>query len=176
MYVVESVGHKVAPVPCTGVKKVEYKSANNEATAEGLRNGGNHLAATVKNTVRRLLRRTKSHRDPPSTTMNNPTDRVKFKLTMPEKIVYKNQCQGEPKPRRKRINDVNVAHQSQQHPKVREIEFSSSDECYFFFFYREKTHVYVDNIAKLLSYIYIALLPLHYCLAHPCSDRRKRNL
>ncbi|KAG7201936.1 hypothetical protein KM043_004641 [Ampulex compressa] len=66
MYVMETGGHKVAPAPTTRVKKVEYKSMNHEGVERG-GGGGTHLAATVKNTVRRLLRRTKSHRDAPST-------------------------------------------------------------------------------------------------------------
>ena len=40
------------------------------------RSGGTHIAATVKNTVRRLLRRTKSHRDAPSS--------APVKLTSPD--------------------------------------------------------------------------------------------
>lgn len=66
----ESGGHRVAPAS-NRIKKVDYKSPN-ETTNErsngvnGGGGGGTHIAATVKNTVRRLLRRTKSHRDTPS--------------------------------------------------------------------------------------------------------------
>jgi len=42
----------------------------------GERGGGTHIAATVKNTVRRLLRRTKSHRDAPSTNASTMTSAV----------------------------------------------------------------------------------------------------
>ncbi|XP_066591480.1 serine/threonine-protein kinase MARK2-like isoform X16 [Prorops nasuta] len=66
----ETGGHKVAPAPMARVKKVDYKP--NESSE---RSGGTHIAATVKNTVRRLLRRTKSHRETPSTnaaTMTSP--------------------------------------------------------------------------------------------------------
>ncbi|XP_032454458.1 serine/threonine-protein kinase MARK2 isoform X9 [Nasonia vitripennis] len=38
--------------------------------------GGTHIAATVKNTVRRLLRRTKSHRDAPSSATATPSPPV----------------------------------------------------------------------------------------------------
>jgi hypothetical protein len=72
MYVMESGGHRVAPVG-RRIKKVDYKTQN-ESTNDrstgggggGGGGGGTHIATTVKNTVRRLLRRTKSHRDTPS--------------------------------------------------------------------------------------------------------------
>ncbi|XP_034944669.1 serine/threonine-protein kinase MARK2 isoform X12 [Chelonus insularis] len=64
MYVMESSGHRVAPAN-QQVKKIEHKTTN-ENSNERNGGGGNHIAATVKNTVRRLLRRTKSHRDTPS--------------------------------------------------------------------------------------------------------------
>lgn len=76
MYVMESGGHRVAPVPTRLKKVVDYKSGNEAAVVSGgvhggggnvvESRGGTHIAATVKNTVRRLLRRTKSHRDAPS--------------------------------------------------------------------------------------------------------------
>ncbi|XP_044003543.1 serine/threonine-protein kinase MARK2-like isoform X18 [Aphidius gifuensis] len=68
MYVMESGGHRVAPAS-NRIKKVDYKSTNetsNGGNGGGGGGGGTHIAATVKNTVRRLLRRTKSHRDTPS--------------------------------------------------------------------------------------------------------------
>ncbi|XP_076657852.1 uncharacterized protein LOC143361977 [Halictus rubicundus] len=71
MYVTEG-GHKVAPMP-TKAKMLDYKTMNEPGDRGGGGGhgggggGGAHLAATVKNTFRRLLRRTKSHRDPPST-------------------------------------------------------------------------------------------------------------
>lgn len=81
MYVTDSEGHKVASAPTARVKRMmDYKSTNHhhhhhEAGERGGEGGGGgggggggtHIAATVKNTVRRLLRRTKSHRDTPST-------------------------------------------------------------------------------------------------------------
>ncbi|XP_029156413.1 transcription factor MYB120-like [Nylanderia fulva] len=90
MYVTESGGHKVAPAPAsTRLKKVvDYnKSMNHHYHHQqqqhhhhhqhrhegGDRGGGTHIAATVKNTVRRLLRRTKSHRDTPSTNASTMT-------------------------------------------------------------------------------------------------------
>lgn len=87
MYVMETGGHKVAPVPTsTRVKKVvDYNKTMNqhhhhrhhESGGGGERGGGGtHIAATVKNTVRRLLRRTKSHRDTPSTNASTMTSAV----------------------------------------------------------------------------------------------------
>ncbi|KAL6266822.1 hypothetical protein P5V15_003651 [Pogonomyrmex californicus] len=83
MYVMETGGHKVAPVPTsTRVKKVvDYNKTMNqhhhhrhhEGGGERGGGGGTHIAATVKNTVRRLLRRTKSHRDTPSTNASTMT-------------------------------------------------------------------------------------------------------
>lgn len=66
MYVMESGGHRVAPAS-NRIKKVDYKSTNETSNGSngGGGGGGTHIAATVKNTVRRLLRRTKSHRDTP---------------------------------------------------------------------------------------------------------------
>ncbi|KYM95978.1 hypothetical protein ALC62_13426 [Cyphomyrmex costatus] len=85
MYVMETGGHKVAPVPTsTRVKKVvDYNKTMNqhhrhhESGGGGERGGGGtHIAATVKNTVRRLLRRTKSHRDTPSANASTMTPAV----------------------------------------------------------------------------------------------------
>ncbi|XP_071582733.1 serine/threonine-protein kinase MARK2 isoform X10 [Temnothorax nylanderi] len=92
MYVMETGGHKVAPVPTsTRVKKVvDYNKTMNQhhhhrhheggggggGGGGGERGGGTHIAATVKNTVRRLLRRTKSHRDTPSTNASTMTPTV----------------------------------------------------------------------------------------------------
>lgn len=82
MYVMETGGHKVAPVPTsTRVKKVvDYNktmSQHHHHEVGGERGGGGtHIAATVKNTVRRLLRRTKSHRDAPSTNVSTTTPAV----------------------------------------------------------------------------------------------------
>jgi len=90
MYVMETGGHKVAPVPTsTRVKKVvDYNKTMNQhhhhrhheggggGGGGGERGGGTHIAATVKNTVRRLLRRTKSHRDAPSTNASTMTSAV----------------------------------------------------------------------------------------------------
>ncbi|XP_017876070.1 serine/threonine-protein kinase MARK2-like isoform X13 [Ceratina calcarata] len=71
MFVTETGGHKVAPAPTARAKMVEYKAMNENSERErGGGGGGTHLAATVKNTVRRLLRRTKSHRDAPTTNAN----------------------------------------------------------------------------------------------------------
>ncbi|XP_053985535.1 serine/threonine-protein kinase MARK2-like isoform X10 [Hylaeus volcanicus] len=70
MYVTETGGHRVAPVT-TKAKMVEYKAMNDASERGG--GGGTHLAATVKNTVRRLLRRTKSHRDPPNANVTATT-------------------------------------------------------------------------------------------------------
>ncbi|XP_078049735.1 uncharacterized protein LOC144476530 [Augochlora pura] len=71
MYVTETGGHKVAPMPSAKAKMLDYKPMNDPSDrgggGGGGGGGGSHLAATVKNTFRRLLRRTKSHRDPPST-------------------------------------------------------------------------------------------------------------
>ncbi|KYM88435.1 hypothetical protein ALC53_02918 [Atta colombica] len=85
----ETGGHKVAPVPTsTRVKKViDYNKTMNQhhhhhhhrhhESGGGERGGGGtHIAATVKNTVRRLLRRTKSHRDTPSTNASTMTSAV----------------------------------------------------------------------------------------------------
>ncbi|XP_076669557.1 serine/threonine-protein kinase MARK2 isoform X6 [Andrena cerasifolii] len=75
MYVTETGGHRVAPMPTAKVKMVEYKMFTDDSEHERERGGGGgtHLAATVKNTVRRLLRRTKSHRDAPSTNATDTT-------------------------------------------------------------------------------------------------------
>ncbi|KMR05132.1 map microtubule affinity-regulating kinase 3 isoform x12 [Lasius niger] len=95
MYVTETGGHKVAPAPAsTRLKKVvDYnKSMNHQHYHQQQQQhhhhhhhqhrhegggdrggGGTHIAATVKNTVRRLLRRTKSHRDTPSTNASTMT-------------------------------------------------------------------------------------------------------
>lgn len=88
MYVTETGGHKVAPAPAsTRLKKmvdynksINYQQQHHQQQQQqhhhhhhhrheggGDRGGGTHIAATVKNTMRRLLRRTKSHRDAPST-------------------------------------------------------------------------------------------------------------
>jgi len=89
--VMETGGHKVAPVPTsTRVKKVvDYNKTMNQhhhhhrhheggggGGGERGGGGGTHIAATVKNTVRRLLRRTKSHRDTPSTNASTMTSAV----------------------------------------------------------------------------------------------------
>lgn len=70
MFVTETGSHKVVPASITRAKMVEYKMMNETGErgggGGGGGGGGTHLAATVKNTVRRLLRRTKSHRDTPS--------------------------------------------------------------------------------------------------------------
>lgn len=69
MFVTETGSHKVVPASITRAKMVEYKVMNETGErggGGGGGGGGTHLAATVKNTVRRLLRRTKSHRDTPS--------------------------------------------------------------------------------------------------------------
>lgn len=86
MYVMETGGHKVAPVPTsTRVKKVvdynktmnqQHHHRHHEGGERGGGGGGTHIAATVKNTVRRLLRRTKSHRDTPSTNASTMTATV----------------------------------------------------------------------------------------------------
>lgn len=99
MYVMETGGHKVAPVPTsTRLKKVvDYNKSmshhqhhqhhhqqqhhhqhhhHQEGERGGGGGGGTHIAATVKNTVRRLLRRTKSHRDAPSTNASTMTSNV----------------------------------------------------------------------------------------------------
>ncbi|XP_076177672.1 uncharacterized protein LOC143151977 [Ptiloglossa arizonensis] len=72
MYVTETGGHRVAPVT-TKAKMVEYKAMNETTERGGGGGGGTHLAATVKNTVRRLLRRTKSHRDAPAVNVTTNT-------------------------------------------------------------------------------------------------------
>ncbi|XP_043257061.1 serine/threonine-protein kinase MARK2-like isoform X11 [Colletes gigas] len=71
MYVTETGGHRVAPVPAK-TRMVEYKTMNETSEGRG-GGGGTHLAATVKNTVRRLLRRTKSHRDAPQVNVTAAT-------------------------------------------------------------------------------------------------------
>ncbi|RLU19253.1 hypothetical protein DMN91_007810 [Ooceraea biroi] len=92
MYVMESGGHKVAPAPTsTRLKKVvdynksmshhhhqhhQHHHHHHESERGGGGGGGTHIAATVKNTVRRLLRRTKSHRDAPSTNASTMTSTV----------------------------------------------------------------------------------------------------
>ncbi|XP_076244463.1 uncharacterized protein LOC143185391 [Calliopsis andreniformis] len=77
MRVTETGGHKVAPMPTAKAKMVEYKTLTESCDRErggggGGGGGGSHLAATVKNTVRRLLRRTESHREPPSAICHAP--------------------------------------------------------------------------------------------------------
>jgi len=106
MYVMEAGGHKVAPAPTsTRLKKVvdhnksmsqhnrqqqhphqqhqqqqqhhqQHQHHQHRHHHEGERGGGTHIAATVKNTVRRLLRRTKSHRDAPSANVSTMTSTV----------------------------------------------------------------------------------------------------
>ncbi|KAH0947548.1 hypothetical protein HN011_010369 [Eciton burchellii] len=103
MYVMEAGGHKVAPAPTsTRLKKVvdhnksmsqhrhphqhhqqqqqqqqqHHHQHHRHPHHEGERGGGTHIAATVKNTVRRLLRRTKSHRDAPSANASTMTSAV----------------------------------------------------------------------------------------------------
>ena len=83
--------YKCTP-PVTTRWKNEYKPGNEggggvgvvggvgggvvETRGGGGGGGGTHIAATVKNTVRRLLRRTKSHRDTPSAPpVNFPVNR-----------------------------------------------------------------------------------------------------
>ncbi|KAM0725724.1 hypothetical protein ACS0PU_008450 [Formica fusca] len=90
MYVTETGGHKVAPAPAsTRLKKVDYNKSmiyqhhhhpqqhhhhhQHRHEGGGDRGGATHIAATVKNTMRRLLRRTKSHRDTPSTNASTMT-------------------------------------------------------------------------------------------------------
>ncbi|XP_074095272.1 serine/threonine-protein kinase MARK2 isoform X13 [Cotesia typhae] len=73
IHMMESSGHRVAPTNNL-LKKIDYKpnesinhnERSNGGGGGGGGGGGTHIAATVKNTVRRLLRRTKSHRDTPS--------------------------------------------------------------------------------------------------------------
>ncbi|CAG5100787.1 Protein of unknown function [Cotesia congregata] len=89
IHMMESSGHRVAPTNNL-LKKVDYKpnESVNERSNGGGGGGGTHIAATVKNTVRRLLRRTKSHRDTPSVypasiTANGTTTVVTTKATTP---------------------------------------------------------------------------------------------
>ncbi|XP_015433050.1 PREDICTED: serine/threonine-protein kinase MARK2-like isoform X4 [Dufourea novaeangliae] len=101
MYVMETGGHRVAPMPVVKAKMVEYKTMNETGGERvGSGGGGTHLAATVKNTVRRLLRRTKSHRDAPSS--NNAA-------TVPVQIPNGNQNHGNriPTLRNKPPNNAN---------------------------------------------------------------------
>lgn len=55
----DSSGHKVAPMPARQRTSVDVDLPDRDSAATG-----KNIAATVKNTVRRLLRRTKSQRDP----------------------------------------------------------------------------------------------------------------
>uniref|UniRef100_A0A6V7JY23 Uncharacterized protein n=1 Tax=Bracon brevicornis TaxID=1563983 RepID=A0A6V7JY23_9HYME len=152
MYVMESGGNRVAPALKHQIKKVDYKTTNDGHT-EHVNSGGTNLAATVKDTVRRLLRRTKSHRDTPSVYPTSITSTSKN--TKPTK---KPMDKVEMIPRKKRFDHIDST--APPPPPAPSSQYSSN---------RANTGAWRRNHTKLPQ-----VRVLNFCLTRK-NERKKLN-
>ncbi|KYQ55233.1 hypothetical protein ALC60_05858 [Trachymyrmex zeteki] len=162
MYVMETGGHKVAPVPTsTRVKKVvDYNKTMNqhhhhrhhESGERG--GGGTHIAATVKNTVRRLLRRTKSHRDTPSTNASTMTSAVTngHPIVPPSTRISRNYDVPPPSTNFKRYSRARVRLQvRKQDITIKLLSVASVFLILLLKMYLSSTTITIKNYVKLLQ-------------------------
>ncbi|XP_014207623.1 serine/threonine-protein kinase MARK2 isoform X3 [Copidosoma floridanum] len=138
MYVVEPPSHKPKYLPATkapsqaafespSVATKHLHLPDSPTTPTAPERGGTHIAATVKNTVRKLLRRTKSHREAPTMPGNNATPRTAPLVLANHHHHHKQEPSPAPS-QRSVVNVVPPCVHKQTSPAVPAIVLSGSDD------------------------------------------------